>query len=99
MTLKEIIELKIFFDGFLRDNIFFNELKEKFPEIAPELTTARNQPNCSCVKKVKAYLISKIEDEKDFFLKILSEENITNIYKRRQSRTNHPIPWYKKNVL
>jgi len=83
MKIKEIIQLPIFFDLFIKDEIFFNSLKNKFPEISADLFSSKINPNCSCKNKVKVYLASKIENEKDFFLDLLSEENIKNIYKRK----------------
>lgn len=83
MTIKGAIELPIFFDVFLKDDIFFNSLKEKFPEILADLTSSRLNRNCSCRNRVKAYLISRIENEKDFFLNLLSQKNIETIYKRK----------------
>jgi len=86
MTIKEAIELPIFFNLFIHDDIFFNSLKEKFPEILADLTSSKLNRNCSCKNKVKAYLISRIENERDFFLDLLSEESIKNIYKRKGDR-------------
>jgi hypothetical protein len=83
MTVKEIIELPIFFNVFIKDQIFFNSLKDKFPDLLADLVSSKDNPTCSCRNRVKAYLIAKINTEEDFFIKLLSEENIKNIYRRK----------------
>jgi hypothetical protein len=86
MEIKDAIKLPIFLNVFIKDDIFFNSIKEKFPEIYADLVSSRDNPNCSCANKLRAYLISKIESEKNFFLDILSEENIKNLLKREEER-------------
>ena len=86
MEIKDAIKLPIFLNVFIKDDIFFNSIKEKFPEIYADLVSSRDNPNCSCANKLRGYLISKIESEKKFFLDILSEENLKNIFKRKKEK-------------
>jgi hypothetical protein len=84
MEIKDIIRSRAFLKVFIKDDIVFNSLKEKFPEIIADLTTLKNNANCSCRGRIANYLISKIENEKDFFSYMFSEENIKNIVKREE---------------
>jgi hypothetical protein len=84
MEIKDIIRSRAFLKVFIKDDIVFNSLKEKFPEIIADLTTLKNNANCSCRGRIANYLISKIESEKDFFSYMFSEENIKNIVKREE---------------
>ena len=65
--LKKFFESKTLLKIILKDDISFNSLKSKFPEIFADLTSARINPRCSCVNRVKFYLISKLENEKEYF--------------------------------
>jgi hypothetical protein len=60
----------------LKDDETFQSLKDKFPEILADLTSARINFNCSCIKKVKMYLISKLENEKDYFNDLFKNKNL-----------------------
>jgi len=84
MEIKDIIRSHAFLKVFIKDDVVFNSLKEKFPEIIADLTTLKNNANCSCRGRTVNYLISKIESEKDFFSYMFSEENIKNIVKREE---------------
>jgi len=84
MEIKDIIRSRAFLKVFIKDDVAFNSLKEKFPEIIADLTTLKNNANCSCRGRTVNYLISKIESEKDFFSYMFSEENIKNIVKREE---------------
>lgn len=98
MEIKDAIRSNIFLQVFIKDDIFFNSLKEKFPEILADLTTLKNNPNCSCKGRTANYLISKIESEKDFFSYMFSEENIKNIVKRKEEKSIR-MPRGRSNVL
>lgn len=86
MIIEDIIKSRIFLEVFIKDDIFLNSLKEKFPEILADLTTLRSSPNCSCRYRTINYLISKIENKKDIFSEIFSEENIKNVAKRSREK-------------
>ena len=65
--LKKCFESKMLLNIILKDDASFDSLKNKFPQILGDLTSAKINPRCSCVNKVKAYLISKLENEKEYF--------------------------------
>lgn len=79
MTFQELLNSQIFFNIFIKNDLFFNSLKGKFPEILADLTSSRNNPNCSCKNRVKAHLQSKLEAESEFFNNLLSNEEIKKI--------------------
>ena len=74
--LKKCFESRILLSIILKDDISFDSLKNKFPEILADLTSARINPKCSCVKKVKFYLISKLENEKEYFEVFFGNEHL-----------------------
>jgi hypothetical protein len=79
MTFQELLNSQIFFNIFIKNDLFFNSLKGKFPEILADLTSSRNNPNCSCKNRVKAHLQSKLEAESEFFNNLLNNEEIKKI--------------------
>jgi hypothetical protein len=46
MTFQELLNSPVFFNTFMKNDVFFNSLKDKFPEILADLTSSRNNPNC-----------------------------------------------------
>ncbi len=79
MTFEELLNSQTFFNIFIKNDTFFNSLKEKFPEILADLTSSRNNPNCSCKNRVKAHLQSKLQTESEFFNNLLNNEEIKKI--------------------
>lgn len=85
MNIKDYIEHPRFFSFLIKQESFFNSLKNKFPEILADLVSSRDNPNCSCKNRVKAFLLSKIESENTFFEKLFSKENIEKIIEEKDS--------------
>ena len=85
MTFQELLNSPVFFNTFIKNDTFFNSLKDKFPEILADLTTAKFNSNCTCVKRVIAYLLSKIDVEVDYFNNLfnneMNEKSLINIEK------------------
>jgi hypothetical protein len=71
---KNYISSKLYLNALLQDPKIFNSLKDKFPEILADLTTAKFNSNCTCVKRVIAYLLSKIDVEVDYFNNLFNDE-------------------------
>lgn len=71
---KKYINSKLYLNALLQDPKFFNSLKDKFPEILADLTTAKLNSNCTCIKKVILYLTSKFETEADYFNNLFNDE-------------------------
>jgi uncharacterized protein YcbX len=93
MTFQELLNSPVFFNTFIKNDTFFNSLKDKFPEIFADLTSSKNNPNCSCKNRVKAHLQSKIESEKDYFNSLLTQEDIINLINEKQEEVkNTQIP-------
>jgi hypothetical protein len=74
-----LLNSSVFFTDLIKNDTFFNSLKDKFPEILADLTSSRNNPNCSCKNRVKAFLFSKINAEDKYFEELLSIEEIKNL--------------------
>jgi hypothetical protein len=79
MTFQELLNSQAFFHIFLKNDTFFNSLKDKFPEILADLTSSRNNPNCSCKNRVKIFLQEKITSEQDYFNNLINNEEIKKI--------------------
>lgn len=79
MTFQELLNSPVFFNTFMKNDIFFNSLKDKFPEILADLTSSRNNPNCSCKNRVKAHLQGKITTEEDYFNNLINNEEIKKL--------------------
>jgi hypothetical protein len=67
----------------MKNDIFFNSLKDKFPEILADLTSSRNNPNCSCKNRVKAHLQGKITTEEDYFNNLINNEEIKKLLEEK----------------
>jgi uncharacterized protein YcbX len=63
----------------MKNDVFFNSLKDKFPEILADLTSSRDNPNCSCKNRVKAHLQGKITTEEDYFNSLINNEEIKKL--------------------
>jgi hypothetical protein len=79
MTFQTLLDSQAFFHTFLKQDVFFNSLKQKFPEILADLTSSRNNPNCSCKNRVKTFLESKINSEGDYFNNLINIEEIKKL--------------------
>lgn len=79
MTFQELINSPVFFNTFLKNDTFFNSLKDKFPEILADLTSSRNNPNCSCKNRVKSHLQGKITIEQDYFNNLINNEEVKKL--------------------
>ena len=83
MTFQELLNSPVFFNTFMKNDIFFNSLKDKFPEILADLTSSRNNPNCSCKNRVKAHLEGKITTEQDYFNNLINNEEIKKLLQEK----------------
>lgn len=83
MTFQELLNSPVFFNTFMKNDIFFNSLKDKFPEILADLTSSRNNPNCSCKNRVKAHLQGKITTEEDYFNNLINNEEIKKLLEEK----------------
>jgi hypothetical protein len=93
MTFQELLNSPVFFSTFIKNDTLFNSLKDKFPEILADLTSSRNNPNCSCKNRVKAHLQSKITTEQVYFNNIINNEEIKKlIEEKREEIKNSQIP-------
>ena len=79
MNFNDLINSNAFFTILIKDDTFFNAIKIKFPDILADLTSSRNNPNCSCKNRVKAYLNSKLESENEFFSNLVNNEPIKSL--------------------
>jgi len=87
--LKKCFESRILLSIILKDDPSFDSLKNKFPQILADLTSARINPKCSCVNKVKFYLISKLQNEKEYFEVFFANENLrSKLIKAMESANN-----------
>jgi len=85
MTFQELLNSPVFFTVFIKNDAFFNSLKDKFPEILADLTSSRNNPNCSCKNRVKAHLQSKLSSEAEYFNNLLNNEEIKKIIQEKNT--------------
>lgn len=85
MTFQELLNTPLFFSVFIKNDIIFNSLKEKFPEILADLTSSRNNPNCSCKNRVKAHLQSKLQSETEYFNNLLNNEEVKKIIQEKNA--------------
>jgi len=79
MTFQELLNSQVFFNTFIKNDVFFDSLKDKFPEILADLTSSRNNPNCSCKNRVKAHLQAKITSEESYFNNLINNEEIKKL--------------------
>jgi len=83
MTFQELLNSPVFFNTFIKNDTLFNSLKEKFPEILADLTSSRNNPNCSCKNRVKTHLQSKLQTETEYFNNLLNNEEVKKIIQEK----------------
>jgi hypothetical protein len=79
MTFQELLNSPVFFNTFIKNDTFFDSLKDKFPEILADLTSSRNNPNCSCKNRVKAHLQAKITAEQNYFNNLINNQEIKKL--------------------
>lgn len=84
MTFQELLNTALFFNTFIKNDTFFNSLKNKFPEILADLTSSRNNPNCSCKNRVKAHLQSKLQSEAEYFNNLLNNEEVKKLVEEKR---------------
>jgi hypothetical protein len=101
MNFNDLINSNAFFTILIKDDTFFNAIKIKFPDILADLTSSRNNPNCSCKNRVKAYLNSKLESENEFFSNLISNEPIKSLIETNKqeivnSQTINPMEQHMK---
>lgn len=95
MIFQELLNSPVFFSIFMKNDVFFNSLKNKFPEILADLTSSRNNPNCSCKNRVRAHLQSKIASEEIYFNSLLDQPELKNLINEREEEVKNsqsPIP-------
>jgi len=93
MTFQELLNSPVFFNTFIKNDVFFNSLKGKFPEILADLTSSRNNPNCSCKNRVKAHFENKITTEQDYFNNLINNEEIKKLLEEKAEEIkNSQIP-------
>jgi hypothetical protein len=90
MTFQELLNSPIFFNTFLKNNTFFTSIKDKFPEILADLTSSRDNPNCSCKNRVKAYLQGKVTTEEDYFNSLINNEEIKKLTEEKAEEIKTP---------
>lgn len=100
MTFQELLNSRAFFNTFLKNDTFFNSLKEKFPEILADLTSSRSNPNCSCTNRVRTHLNSKLIDEQDYFNNLINIDEIKNLTIQTSSSQilNNPFDRQARNM-
>jgi hypothetical protein len=79
MTFQELLNSPVFFNTFLKNDTFFTSIKDKFPEILADLTSSRDNPNCSCKNRVRTHLQGKITTEGDYFNNLINNEEIKKL--------------------
>ena len=101
MNFNDLINSNAFFTILIKNDNFFDAVKIKFPDILADLTSSRNNPNCSCKNRVKAYLNSKLESENEFFNNLINNEPIkslieTNKQEIHNSQAINPMEQHMK---
>lgn len=64
----------------IKDDKSFDLLKEKYPELEIDLVSARDNQNCSCFMRVKAFLEVKYFIDKIFLDEIFFAEHLKEKY-------------------
>jgi hypothetical protein len=94
MTFQELLNSPVFFSTFLKNETFFNSIRDKFPDILGDLTSSRDNPNCSCKGRVRGFLQSRIRNDANYFNELLTNSEINDliIQKEQEIRsTQQPI--------
>jgi len=95
MTFQELLNSPVFFSTFLKNETFFNSIKDKFPDILGDLTSSRDNPNCSCKGRVRGFLQSRIQNDANYFNELLTNPEINNLIVQKEQEirsTQQPIP-------
>lgn len=92
MEFKDLLDSPLFFNVFIKNDTLFNSLKEKFPDILADLTSSRNNPNCSCKNRVKSYLDNKIKSEKDYFNNLVNIDEIKSLVESKEEELKNAFP-------
>jgi hypothetical protein len=93
MTFQELLNSPVFFNTFMKNDVFFDSIKDKFPEILADLTSSRNNPNCSCKNRVKAHLQAKITAEQSYFNNLINNEEIKKLIQEKvEEIKNSQVP-------
>jgi len=79
MNFSKLLNSNAFFSILIKNDTFFDAIKDKFPEIFADLISSKNNPNCSCKNRVKTYLANKLESESEFFNNLINNELIKNL--------------------
>jgi hypothetical protein len=85
MTFQDLLNTPVFFDTFLKNDTFFNSLKDKYPEILADLTSSRTNPNCSCKNRVRSHLLSKLIVDQNYFNDLLNNPEIKKILEEKNN--------------
>lgn len=94
MTFQELLNSPVFFNTFLKNETFFNSIKDKFPNILGDLTSSRDNPNCSCKGRIRAFLQSRIQNDDNYFNELLSNTEINDLIIQKEQEiksTQQPI--------
>jgi len=93
MTFQELLNSPVFFNTLIKNDTFFNSLKDKFPETLADLTSSRNNPNCSCKNRIKNYLQGKIVSEESYFNNLINNEEVKQlVIEKTEEIKNTQIP-------
>lgn len=72
--LEDIPYIHRYYDVILQDDLTFNKIKEKYPELEIDLLSSKDNPNCECKNRVITYLTVKLNIKDDeIFLRNLIE--------------------------
>jgi hypothetical protein len=94
MTFKELLNSPVFFSTFLKNETFFNSIRDKFPDILGDLTSSRDNPNCSCKGRVRGFLQSRIQNDNNYFNELLNNQEVKDLIIEKQQEirsTQQPI--------
>lgn len=83
MTFKELINSPVFFNTFIKNEVLFNSIKNKFPNILADLTSSRDNPNCSCKNRVKTFLETQLDSEVNYFNDLLNMDEAKKIIQEK----------------
>lgn len=92
MTFQELLNSRVFFRILLKNDVFFDSIKEKFPEIFADLISSRNNPNCYCKTKVKIYLQARLSREADYFNNLINIDEIKKLIEQNAEEIKSPKP-------
>jgi hypothetical protein len=74
----------------LKNEFTFDRLKTDFPEILADLTTFKNNPNCSCRSRVAKFFTDKLQQEPTMLNKyIYNEQELTTELNKAELLKQH----------